>query len=71
MYILWYRDSRFTEILSECLEGNSKTYIIAKVSPFSANCKETYSTLQIARRAMVIRTIAKNNEKVSTKNLIF
>ena len=71
MYIIWYRDSRFTEILSKCLEGNSKTYIIAKVSPFSANWKETYSTLHIARRAMVIRTIAKNNEKVSTKNLIF
>ena len=29
-----YRDSRFTEILSEYLEGNSKTYIIEKVSTF-------------------------------------
>jgi hypothetical protein len=62
-----YRDSRLTEILSECLGGNSKTYIIANVSPFAANCEETYSTLQFARRAMVIRTSAKKNEKVSTK----
>ena len=62
-----YRDSRLTEILSECLGGNSKTYIIANVSPFAANCEETYSTLQFARRAMVIRTSAKKNEKISTK----
>jgi hypothetical protein len=62
-----YRDSKLTEILSECLGGNSKTYIIANVSPFAANCEETYSTLQFARRAMVIRTAAKKNEKVSTK----
>ena len=62
-----YRDSKLTEILSECLGGNSKTYIIANVSPFAANCDETYSTLQFARRAMVIRTSAKKNEKVSTK----
>ena len=62
-----YRDSRLTEILSECLGGNSKTYIIANVSPFAANCEETYSTLQFARRAMIIRTSAKKNEKISTK----
>ena len=62
-----YRDSKLTEILSEWLGGNSKTYIIANVSPFAANCEETYSTLQFARRAMVIRTAAKKNEKISTK----
>jgi hypothetical protein len=43
-----YRDSKLTEILSECLGGNSKTYIVANVSPFAANCEETYSTLQFA-----------------------
>jgi kinesin family protein 5 len=62
-----YRDSRLTEILSEFLGGNSKTYIIANVSPFAANYEETYSTLQFARRAMVIHTYAKKNEKISTK----
>ena len=64
-----YRDSKLTEILSECLGGNSKTYIIANVSPFAANCEETYSTLQFASRAMVIRTAAKKNEKISTKKI--
>ena len=54
-----YRDSKLTEILSECLGGNSKTYIVANVSPFAANCEETYSTLQFASRAKIIRTAAK------------
>ena len=62
-----YRDSKLTEILSECLGGNSKTYIVANVSHFAANCEETYSTLQFASRAMVIRTSAKKNEKISSK----
>ena len=62
-----YRDSKLTEILSECLGGNSKSYIVANVSPFAANCEETYSTLQFASRAMVIRTSAKKNEKISSK----
>ena len=58
-----YRDSKLTEILSECLGGNSKTYIVENVSPFAANCEETYSTLQFASRAMIIRTSAKKMEK--------
>ena len=62
-----YRDSKLTEILSECLGGNSKTYIIACVSPFTANCDETYSTLQFASRAMIIRTQPMKNEKIDTK----
>ena len=62
-----YRDSKLTEISSECLGGNSKTYIVANVSPFAANCEETYSTLQFASRAMIIRTSAKKNEKISSK----
>ena len=62
-----YRDSKLTEILSECLGGNSKTYIVANVSPFAANCEETYSTLQFASRAKIIRTAAKKNEKIISK----
>ena len=62
-----YRDSKLTEILSECLGGNSKTYIVANVSPFAANCDETYSTLQFASRAKIIKTAAKKNEKISSK----
>ena len=66
-FYISYRDSKLTEILSECLGGNSKTYIIACVSPFNANCEETYSTLQFASRAMIIRTQPRKNEKIDTK----
>ena len=66
-YHISYRDSKLTEILSECLGGNSKTYIIACVSPFTANCEETYSTLQFASRAMIIKTQPKKNEKIDSK----
>ena len=62
-----YRDSKLTELLSECLGGNSKTVIIACISPHTANCEESYSTLQFASRAMIIRTQAKKNEKIDTK----
>ena len=66
-FYISYRDSKLTEILSDCLGGNSKTYIIACVSPFNANCEETYSTLQFASRAMIIRTQPRKNEKIDTK----
>ena len=59
-----YRDSILTEILSECLGGNSKTYIIANVSPFVCNCEETTSTLNFASRAMYIRTQPVKNDKI-------
>ena len=62
-----YRDSKLTEILSKRRGRNLKTYIISNVSSFAAIYEEIYSTLQFVRRAMVIRTIAKKNEKVSTK----
>jgi kinesin family protein 5 len=62
-----YRDSKLTELLSECLGGNSKTVIVACVSPCAANCEETYSTLQFASRAMIIETKPKRYEKIDTK----
>lgn len=64
-----YRDSILTEILSGCLGGNAKTVICACVSPCNANFEETYSTLQFASRAKVIKTAAKKNEKIDTKKM--
>ena len=63
-----YRDNKLTEILSECLGGNSKTYIFACISPFNANCEESLSTLLFASRAKIIKTQAQKNEKVATLN---
>ena len=46
-----YRDSKLTFILRDSLGGNSRTVIIANISPSSVNMGETLSTLEFARRA--------------------
>ena len=43
-----YRDSNLTWILSESLGGNSKTFMIASISPAVANWNETLNTLRCA-----------------------
>jgi hypothetical protein len=43
-----YRDSKLTFILRDSLGGNSKTVIIANISPASQHTGETLSTLKFA-----------------------
>ncbi|KAF9600599.1 hypothetical protein IFM89_011128 [Coptis chinensis] len=50
-----YRDSRLTFLLQESLGGNSKTMIIANVSPSICCAAETLSTLKFAQRAKLIQ----------------
>lgn len=56
-----YRNSLLTHILSESLGGNSKTFMIAAISPASSNYEETLSTLRFAQRASMITTQSKKN----------
>ncbi|VDM38167.1 unnamed protein product [Toxocara canis] len=49
-----YRDSKLTRLLKDSLGGNSKTCMIAHVTPSSAHYEETYNTLVYASRAMNI-----------------
>ncbi|KAK1276832.1 Kinesin-like protein KIN12B [Acorus gramineus] len=56
-----YRDSRLTFLLQDSLGGNSKTMIIANVSPSVCCTNETLSTLKFAQRAKLIQ----NNEELS------
>ncbi|EGG19232.1 putative kinesin-14 [Cavenderia fasciculata] len=60
-----YRDSKLTFLLKDSLGGNSKTYIIATVSPSDMYHSETLSTLQFAQRAKHVRNIAIVNEEAS------
>ena len=46
-----YRDSKLTQILQSALGGNSKTIMVAALSPASINYEETLSTLRYADRA--------------------
>ncbi|XP_075626431.1 kinesin-like protein KIF19 [Balearica regulorum gibbericeps] len=53
-----YRDSKLTRLLKHSLEGNSRTVMIAHISPASTAVEETRSTLAYAHRAKSIRTTA-------------
>jgi hypothetical protein len=62
-----YRDSKLTRLLTDSLGGNSKTSVIACISPTLANYDETFSTLLFASRAMNIKTLTKVNEDIQVK----
>ncbi|CAN6449501.1 unnamed protein product [Victoria cruziana] len=53
-----YRDSKLTRLLQDSLGGNSKTVMIACVSPAETNAEETLNTLKYANRARNIQNKA-------------
>ncbi|KAH9695743.1 kinesin-like protein KIN-12D [Citrus sinensis] len=57
-----YRDSRLTFLLQDSLGGNSKTMIIANVSPSICCAAETLNTLKFGQRAKLIQNNAVVNE---------
>uniref|UniRef100_A0A914I7I8 Kinesin motor domain-containing protein n=1 Tax=Globodera rostochiensis TaxID=31243 RepID=A0A914I7I8_GLORO len=62
-----YRDSVLTWLLKENLGGNSRTTMIATISPSADNYEETLSTLRFADRAKRIQTHAVVNEDPNAK----
>ncbi|EFJ13860.1 hypothetical protein SELMODRAFT_234668 [Selaginella moellendorffii] len=50
-----YRDSKLTRLLQDSLGGNSRTTMIACVSPADSNAEETLNTLKYANRARNIQ----------------
>ncbi|XP_055000187.1 kinesin-like protein KIF14 [Sorex araneus] len=62
-----YRESVLTWLLKESLGGNSKTAMIATISPAASNIEETLSTLRYASQARMIISVAKVNEDVNAK----
>ena len=57
-----YRDSKLTRLLQDSLGGNTKTLMIASVSPADDNYDETLTTLRYAARARNIKNTPKVNE---------
>eukprot|EP00904_Undaria_pinnatifida_P004353 jgi/Undpi1/13919/HiC_scaffold_9.g03570.m1 len=57
-----YRDSKLTFLLRDSLGGNSKTMLVAAISPADQNFGETLSTLKFAQRAKMIKNQAVKNE---------
>ena len=50
-----YRNSKLTFLLKDALGGNSRTNLIANISPVMYSYQETLSTLGFAKRAKLIK----------------
>ena len=50
-----YRDTKLTRILQDSLGGNSRTYMIACISPAESNFQETLNTMKYASRGRNIK----------------
>lgn len=59
-----YRDSKLTRLLKDSLGGNSRTVMIANISPAGGQIEETLNTLKYASRAKNIKTKAVSNKKL-------
>lgn len=57
-----YRDSKLTRLLQDSLGGNTKTVMIAAISPSDYNFEETLTTLRYASRAKMIKNKPRVNE---------
>lgn len=65
-----YRESKLTRVLQDSLGGQTKTCIIATISPAKVSLDETLSTLEYASRAKSIRNKPRVNQTTSKQALI-
>ncbi|KAF1785210.1 Kinesin-like protein [Phytophthora cactorum] len=65
-----YRDSKLTRLLQDSLGGNTRTVVIATISPSESAVDETISTLQFADRAKCVAIRVKVNELVDDAILL-
>ena len=64
-----FRDSKLTFLLRDSWGGNSKTLLVATVTPSVISISETISTLKFAQRAKLIKNTAIKNETYSVEAL--
>ncbi|CAG5112900.1 Oidioi.mRNA.OKI2018_I69.chr2.g7065.t1.cds [Oikopleura dioica] len=64
-----YRDSVLTYLLKDSLGGNSRTAMIASVSPAASSLEETLSTLNYAKTAKAIVNKATVNEEIEAATI--
>lgn len=56
-----FRQSRLTHLLQDSLSGNSRTFMVAAVSPSTVDTEETLCTLRFAASVKCVRTRAQAN----------
>ncbi|KAK3265863.1 hypothetical protein CYMTET_25484, partial [Cymbomonas tetramitiformis] len=66
-----YRDSKLTRILQDSLGGNSRTVMVACISPADYNLQETLNTLSYANRARNIRNKPVVNHDANCAEIAF
>lgn len=64
-----YRDSKLTYLLRDSLGGNSKTLMIACVSPAQSNFEESLNTLRYAARARYIKNKPRVNRDANAMQI--
>mmetsp|Transcript_127155 Transcript_127155/g.317552 ORF Transcript_127155/g.317552 Transcript_127155/m.317552 type:complete len:890 (-) Transcript_127155:390-3059(-) len=64
-----FRNSKLTHLLQESLSGNSKTVMVAAISPAKSNLDETLSTLRFAQTCKSVKTRAARNQE-STQSIV-
>ncbi|XP_046997793.1 kinesin-like protein KIF21A isoform X1 [Schistocerca americana] len=65
-----YRDSKLTRLLQDSLGGNSRTVMIACVSPSDRDFMETLNTLNYANRARNIKNRVVINQDKSSRTIV-
>ena len=65
-----YRDSKLTRLLQDSLGGNSRTVMVACVSPADSNLEETLNTLKYAGRARNIKNTPTVNSDSSAEEVV-
>ncbi|XP_021939592.1 kinesin-like protein KIF21A isoform X2 [Zootermopsis nevadensis] len=65
-----YRDSKLTRLLQDSLGGNSRTIMIACVSPSDCDFIETLNTLNYANRARNIKNRVTINQDKSSRTIV-
>jgi hypothetical protein len=64
-----YRDSKLTRLLQDSLGGNSRTIMIACVSPSDRDFVETLNTLKYANRARNIKNKVQINQDKGSRTI--
>lgn len=65
-----YRDSKLTRLLQDSLGVNTRTILIATISPVDHFVEETISTLKFADRAKQVMVKVKKNEISATNDIV-